>query len=141
MTDADADRATRLFGTTQWRVIYDARVADRIAGREAMGEYVNLMRWRLEKELGYATTHPLGLRNTRGATLYHMIFATDHPAGERIMSDLYTKAAHDEPAMRREARDRQKGQFALDLGDVRGPTTATYRYVPPWNPPDRDDAA
>lgn len=138
MTSADAERATRLFGTRQWRVIYDARVANAISGREAMGEYVNLMRWRVENDLGYSTTHPLELRNTRGATLYHMIFATDHPAGERIMSDLYTKAARDEPAMRREARDRQKGQSALFLDDLA--TTATYHYVPPWTPPRSDDA-
>lgn len=139
MTGADAERATRLFGTTRWRSIYDARVANLMGGREAMEEYVNLMRWLLENRLGYASTHPLELRNTRGATIYHMIFATDHPAGERIMSDLYTKAARDEPAMRREARDRQKGQYALPFDDMPVSSTATYHYAPPWTPPGSDN--
>ena len=76
------------------------------------------MRWRSTKDLGYATTHPFELKNTRGGTVYHMIFATDSEAGTRIMADLYAKTAKLVPAMRQEARDRAKGQGTLDLGDV-----------------------
>lgn len=139
MTHAHAQRVTGLFGSDRWRAIYDARVEDEVSGRQAMDEYVNLMRWRLENDLGYKSTHPLDVKNTRGITIYHMIFATDHPAGERIMSDLYRKAARNQPTMRREALDRQRGQFTFDVGDV-GKPTASYVYTPPWTPPNRTSA-
>jgi hypothetical protein len=92
------------------------------------------MRWRLSNDLGYAKTHPFELKNTRGGTIYHMVFATDNDAGDRIMSDLYAKTAKLAPAMQQEARDRAKGQVTLDLGDVAyvGPG---YEYEPPWPPP------
>jgi hypothetical protein len=62
------------------------------------------MRWRLERVLGYRFTADLDVVNERGAHLYHMIFATDHDAGTRIMTALYRKAAGDFPQMRRQAR-------------------------------------
>jgi three-Cys-motif partner protein len=131
---ADEERATKLYGTDAWRVIYDRRVAGTFSAPEAREEYVNLMRWRLTNDLGYAKTHPFELKNTRGGTIYHMVFATDNDAGDRIMSDLYAKTAKLAPAMQQEARDRAKGQATLDLGDVAyvGPG---YEYEPPWPPP------
>ncbi len=90
------------------------------------------MRWRLERDLGYRWTHPLELRNTRGVPLYHMLFATDNEAGTRIMD---RSAAARIPAMREEARDRARGQIALDLGLDPEPE-AMYRYEPPWEPPE-----
>jgi three-Cys-motif partner protein len=130
---ADAERATKLYGTDAWRAIYDQRVAGALGAHEAREEYVNLMRWRLSRDLGYAKTHPFELKNTRGNTIYHMVFATDNEVGDKIMSGLYAKAARLAPAMQREARDRTKGQASLDLGDVpyAGPG---YEYEPPWEP-------
>ena len=62
------------------------------------------MRWRLETVLGYRWTHPLEQRNTRGTSLYFMIFATSNEVGHRIMSHLYNTAAKQFPAMRAEAK-------------------------------------
>src|SRR4051812_8551309 len=62
------------------------------------------------RKIGYSTTHPLELTNTKAGPLYHMVFATDHPAGTKIMSSLYTRASKEIPAMRQEARDRATGQ-------------------------------
>jgi three-Cys-motif partner protein len=62
----DEARATRLFGTGRWRPIHELRVAGAITGGDAREEYVNLMRWRLERDLGYRSTHPFELKNTRG---------------------------------------------------------------------------
>jgi three-Cys-motif partner protein len=138
ITKADRDRADRLYGTPAWRTIYEKRRFDEISAAEAKDEYVNLLRWRLENELGYASTHPLELKNTRGGTIYHMIFATDNEAGERIMSDLYGRAAGELPDMLREARDRQSGQ--MDLGFDIGPTTVKYTYEPPWTPLGLDES-
>ena len=135
LSASDERRATRLFGNESWRPIYDRRLDGRLAGADARDEYVNLMRWRLERSLGYRWTHPLELRNTRGVPLYHMIFTTDNEAGTRIMEHVYRSAATRIPSMQQEARDRARGQIALDLGLDLDPE-ATYRYEPPWEPPE-----
>lgn len=129
----DEERATRLYGTEDWRSIYDRRVAGTLSAAEARAEYVNLLRWRLSNNLGYAKTHPFELKNTRGRTLYHMVFATDNEAGDKIMADLYAKTAKRAPFMRQEAMDRAKGQRALDLGDVEF-NAPGYEYEQPWEP-------
>jgi hypothetical protein len=115
--------------------IYARRVEGTISAKDAKEEYVNLMRWRLSEDLGYQRTHPLELKNTQGGTIYHMIFATDNDAGDKIMGDIYNKTASQMPAMRREARDRKRGQATLDFGLGDGSDATTYHYVPPWEPP------
>jgi three-Cys-motif partner protein len=131
----DEARATRLFGEESWRPIYARRLKGRLSGSDVREEYVNLMRWRIQRDLDYRWTHPLELKNTRGIPLYHMIFATDNEAGTRIMEHLYASAAAEIPAMQKEAADRAIGQQVLDLG-LEPPPRAGYRYEPPWEPPD-----
>lgn len=133
-TTMDVRRATALFGADVWRRIYEQRKADKIDPATAREAYLNLIRWRLEKDLGYQSTHPLELKNMRGLTVYHMLFATDHPAGARIMSDLYSKAAREIPDMRKEAQDQQIGQLSMEIGSGAGKVDATYTYEPPWDP-------
>lgn len=128
-------RATRLFGSEAWRAIYERRRHSELTATEAKEEYVNLMRWRLSHDLKYAKTHAFELKNTRGGRIYHMIFATDNAAGDRIMADLYGSVAKTIPAMRQEARDRQRHQTTLPLDDVEF-TGASYEYEPPWQPPE-----
>lgn len=134
VSDADVGRANRLLGTNQWRPIYELRLRDQISGATARDEYVNLMRWRLERELGYRFTHPFELKNTRGAVLYHMVFATDNDVGTRIMEAIYDNAMRRLPAMLQEARDRASGQQVLDLGVETPRADVGYRYEPPWEP-------
>ena len=140
MRPVDEERATRLFGTEAWRPIYDARVREEIDGRTAREEYVNLMRYRLEHDLGYRWTHSLELKNEHGNPMYHMIFATDNEAGTEIMEYLYRQALGEIPEMRQEAIDQRRGQQALDLG---GGLTSDpeYRYEPPWEPPAANPAS
>lgn len=130
----DEERATKLFGDERWRAIYERRRTEAIDPATARDEYVNLLRWRMEKHLGYSWTHPLLIRNERGHPLYHMVFATDNAAGDRIMSDLYGKAAGRFEAMRAEARERRSGQARLPLGDWAPPAAASYDYEPPVDP-------
>ncbi len=47
---------------------------------------------RLKAVLGYKYVDPHGPLKKKNRTLYHMIFATDHPAAHRIMSDVWGKA-------------------------------------------------
>ena len=93
-----------MYGCREWREIYHARLEGKIDPSEARDEYINLMRWRLENVLEYRWTHPLEIRNESGSPIYHMIFATDHPAGTQIMSSIYAKAAEEFPAKREETR-------------------------------------
>lgn len=130
----DIARATRLFGSDEWKPIYELRLAKKISAAQAREEYVNLMRWRLEHTLGYRFAHPFELKNTKGSTLYHMIFATDNDAGTRIMAAIYAHAAKRLPDMLEEARNRIKGQQTLDLGLEPIESEVGYQYEPPWEP-------
>ena len=134
VSDADVARATRLFGTEGWKPIHELRINGAISGAEAREEYVNLMRWRLERVLGYRFAHPFELKNTKGNTLYHMIFATDSDAGTRIMAAIYANAAKRLPDMLEEARNRISGQQTLDLGLAPNESEVGYQYEPPWEP-------
>lgn len=133
LRDVDAERATRLFGTDRWRAIYEARRSGQIDGAEARNRYVNLMRWRLEDDLGYKWTHPLEIKNLRGNPIYHMILATDNAAGTKIMGDLYTDAAKRIPKMREEALAQQREYQQERLFDM-DIEVEPYRYEEPWNP-------
>ena len=99
--EVDAAKLDHMYGTEQWRRIYEARVRGDLQPGDARDEYVNLMRWRLENVLGYQWTHPLEIFNERGHSIYHMVFATDHEVGNRIMTDLYSAAADEFPACAR----------------------------------------
>jgi three-Cys-motif partner protein len=143
----DALKLTRMYGTDQWTAIYRARVAGALSPADAREEYVNLMRWRLEEVLGYRRTHPLEIFNERGHSIYHMIFATDHPVGDRIMTSLYNRAANEFPAMRAAARRRRarlaeeavgiQSLFGDDVAGVTAPVARSellYEYIAPWAP-------
>jgi hypothetical protein len=96
---------------------------------ESRNEFVNLMRRRLEVDLGYARTHSLHLKSERGVPLYHMLFATDNEAGDRIMSSVYAAAARMIPEMAREAREQRPGaQLSLGLPSEE---PVGYVYEPP----------
>jgi three-Cys-motif partner protein len=150
---ADEDQITAVYGTDQWRLIYEMRKAGKINGAQARAEYVNLMRWRIEKVLGYRQTHPLDVPNEDGRAIYTMILATDHPIGAEIMTSIYSNNAGRFPAMVLEAQRRKwrqrheaEGQFNLfealempdpfnEAVDPRSFPVAPYEYVPPWEPP------
>ncbi len=139
VTENDFDRATRLYGSEEWTPIYELRKAGDLSAAEARDEYVNLMRWRLERALQYRTAHAFELKNSK-APLYHMIFATDNEVGTKIMSSIYSNAASQLPEMRQEAKDRAMGQGAFDLGDAHLASNESYRYEPPWEPPGLPEA-
>ncbi len=101
---SDAASIDQMYGTTDWRHIYLARLRNIIEPHRAREEYLNLMRWRLETDLRYRWTHAIEVRNERGQIIYYMIFATDNDAGDRIMRSVYAQAAEEFPKMREDAR-------------------------------------
>jgi three-Cys-motif partner protein len=118
--DAFADRVDALYGNDNWRRIQLARKVGTISAAGYRDEMVNLLRWQLERELGYQMTARIPMLMPSGMPIYDMVFATDHPVGDRIMTHLYRKAAERSDGMRQEAkarskekRDEKAGQSAL----------------------------
>ncbi len=133
----DAARITAMFGTEQWQEIYNARLRNQLDGGQARDEYVNLMRWRLERVLGYRFSHAFDVHEERGHSIYHMIFVTDNDAGNRIMTHLYQNAAREFPKMRTEAVERRRGHLRLfDLEEFTPQDEAEsgYQYEAPAPP-------
>lgn len=148
-TSRNADQVSRTFGCDDWKPIALARDERLIEAPRARYEYTNLMRWRLERELGYARTHTLEIKNTTGVYLYDLIFATDNSAGDRIMGDVYRAALGRNEQMRIEAtelrRERQSGAGTLfdaaQLASLTPTAPVAYEHFPP-TPPftiDKDD--
>lgn len=100
----DNDRITLMYGTPEWHAILAAKLDGEISATDAREEYVNLMRWRLEQNLGYSWTHSLLVNNESNRPIYYMVFATDSDPGKKIMRDLYEKAQVTFPKMIEENR-------------------------------------
>jgi len=137
------ERVTALYGTDAWKPIYAARRSQQLDGAGLRDELVNLMRWRLENVLGYARTHTFAMKNTNGGPLYTMIFATDNATGDKIMADIYGKAAKKRPLMQAEARALAKAKRERDGKEPEGlfpppvrdvPVGDLYQHEPPWPP-------
>ena len=100
-----AERLDRLYGTRDWVAIYQQRRNNTITPEQMRAEFVNLLRWRLQEDLGYKTTHALQIVNTAGQPVYTLVFATDSSPGDRIMAHVYDSAAtRTIPTMRAQAR-------------------------------------
>jgi three-Cys-motif partner protein len=102
---AQESTITQFFGNQSWRPIHELRQSGALTALEARDEYVNLMRWRLEADLGYGWTHAFELKSETGKPLYHLVFATDHEAGNQIMRDIFTAAIRKFKGMRADALD------------------------------------
>jgi three-Cys-motif partner protein len=145
--ETSAASLTRLYGCDDWVAIHQRRRSGEFSPEDMRAEFVNLLRWRLNHDLGYRTTHALTLGNVSNQPVYTMVFATDASAGESIMRDVYDHAmVHEIPEMRSHAlgvrsarRERETGRPRLF--DLEGPPVAPerYEYVEPWAPPERLD--
>lgn len=111
-----AQRVTAMYGTDCWRLAYEDRRRDVLTAAELRAELLNLMRWRLEKVLGYNVTHSFEMKNTKGVPLYNMVFATDNSTGEKIMKHVYGKAAEKRPLMQAEAAARVQEEKEQEIG-------------------------
>ncbi len=145
----EQDRAAidKMFGTSKWTQIYEARLRGYIEPGQARDEYLNLMRWRIETDLGYRRAHYMEVKNEIGSIIYYLIFATDNSAGDRIMTHLFEKAAEEFPRMRQDALDyraqlenERRGQTSLFSDHERileytdQPHQIFYEYEPPHKP-------
>ena len=135
--DADA-RLTGLFGCDAWEPIVETRRKRLIGGDQAREAFVNVMRWRLAHDLGYQRTHVLEFKNSRGTPLYHMVFASDNDAGDRIMASLYAAAANRNQDMAQDAIAHKTGvQSLFAASEI---TPLRYELMPPIEPAEYLDA-
>jgi three-Cys-motif partner protein len=139
---AYGETLTKMLGTEEWTDLAEARRRGILDPAAARAEWVNLMRWRLQHVLGYAESHAFTMKNMNGNDIYDMIFASDHPVGDRIMRHLYGKALSEHEAMRQHAlalrrekrREKEAGAtalFPITSGMVKPPQIAAEKvYVP-----------
>ncbi|WP_405086427.1 three-Cys-motif partner protein TcmP [Microbispora sp. NBC_01389] len=116
--DNVANQMSLMFGTEQWREALAATREGDLTGAEFRDELTNLMRWRLERDLGYKATRVFKVTNTRGSEIFDMIFATDHWVGDKIMRAVYSKAASRQGALRERARQHRKQSREEKAGHV-----------------------
>lgn len=110
-------RVSNLYGGDSWLRVLHALDARKIKAEEYRQEMVNLMRYQLENTLGYRYTHRIPMTmSTNKMTIFDMVFATDHDAGDRIMRHLYNMAAQREPEMMRQAQVAKAQKDAEDAG-------------------------
>ncbi|OWY59050.1 hypothetical protein B7486_76660 [cyanobacterium TDX16] len=124
------DQPDALYGCADWRSIVQRRRRGQLTPEGARTEFVNLYRWRLETTLEYKTTHALELTDTRGVPVYTMVFATDHDAGNAIMSHVYGNARVSQLPGLRGSSPVQDALF-----DDPGLVSSAYRHTQPWKPP------
>lgn len=147
-----AELLSRFYGTDEWRAIHWLRQDDEIDAATMRAEFVNLLRWRLERALGYRTTHSLQIATENNRPVYTMVFATDSQPGDDIMQHVYNNAATRTlpamaaraRAMRVRAREKDIGTMQLfdDMGTVEPPSPgADYEHTSPWTPPTMPEEA
>lgn len=135
-SEAFTHRVDLLYGNESWKRILAARLEDKIGAEDFRVEMVNLFRWNLQTILGYTMTARIPMKMTNTTTIYDMVFATDHPLGQEIMTGLYKSAADREPEMNREARaravnTRESGYMQTVLFPV-GPEHLAPTAFPKW---------
>jgi three-Cys-motif partner protein len=94
---------TAMFGCDDWIPIVRALRDEVIPPAVMRAEMVNLMRWRLQEQLGYRESHAFTMKNTNGSDIYDMIFVSDHEVGVKAMCHLYGKALHEQGSRRTRA--------------------------------------
>jgi three-Cys-motif partner protein len=92
-------RLNRLFPPdSRWREIWMQRRRGEISPAEARVRYVSAYQQGL-KDLNYAYAEPREIRRPSGGLVYHLLFATDHPAGARIMEDVFGSMRPNDPQL------------------------------------------
>ena len=78
-------------GDEDWKRIQAARWRQDITARAYRAEMVNLMRLKLEYELGYQYSHRIPMQMHNKVTIFDMVFASDHWAGDRSCATCTTE--------------------------------------------------
>jgi three-Cys-motif partner protein len=91
---ADIERMSTFWGDRSWQEVAYTTRRDLFGHREKEDNETisEAFRRRLQKVAGFKyVPHPLPMRNSRGAVVYYLFFASQKPAGERIVEDVFEK--------------------------------------------------
>jgi three-Cys-motif partner protein len=94
---ADLRRMNEFWGDDSWRQIAYTTKRDLFGHLEKEENEVVAegFRQRLLKIAGFRhAPEPLPMRNTKGATVYYLFFASHKPAAENIITDIFNKYRH-----------------------------------------------
>lgn len=83
------------FPSREWWTVYEARLEGKISPECANSRYLDLYCGGL-KALGYRWVRSKPIKaqlgpGMRRQEMYHLVFATDHPAGDKIMRDVFQR--------------------------------------------------
>lgn len=82
-----------------WRAVWERRRNGEISPSEARLEYVEGYMEGLTA-LGYQSVLRREVARASGSLVYHLVFATDHPAGRKIMDDVFGNMNPNDPQIR-----------------------------------------
>ncbi len=92
--DSQAERMTRYWGDDSWRRTAYSGVGD-LFGHESKVDndaVTNAFCERLKSVAGFSeVSRPMPMRNSRGATIYYLIFAAHKSAATKIVRDIFKK--------------------------------------------------
>jgi len=81
------NKLDRFYGTSKWLDIYKGEVDANNRQKKLLNFYINNL-----KDLGFRISYrQINIRLREGKRLYHLIVATRHPVGEKIMKYIFNK--------------------------------------------------
>jgi three-Cys-motif partner protein len=91
-----AERMTTFWGDTSWRKVayrhQQLLFGEEDVKRRGNEAVVAAFRERLRTEAGFAhVAEPLAMRNSKGAVVYYLFFASPKPVADKIVRDIFTK--------------------------------------------------
>jgi len=91
------ERMTRFWGDESWRTVAYS-ITGNLFGLEEKTDnetVADAFRQRLSQVAGFAhVSEPLPMRNTKGAIVYYLFFASPHPVANKIVRDIFKKHAN-----------------------------------------------
>jgi three-Cys-motif partner protein len=95
VAEDDLARMNAFWGDGTWRNIVYAPVKDVLFEMEEKTDNETVaaaFRERLQKEAGFGNVpEPIPMRNTTGATVYYLFFASPKPVAQQIVTHIFTK--------------------------------------------------
>jgi three-Cys-motif partner protein len=89
---------TRFWGDDSWeKAAYrtEPGLFEEMQEKNSIEPVVDAFRDRLKKVAGFKhVPEPMPMRNTKGAIVYFLFFASQQPAADKIVKDIFAKYAH-----------------------------------------------
>jgi three-Cys-motif partner protein len=92
VSPAQADRMNRFWGDDSWRQAAYSTTENLFGIEEKTGneQVAQAFRERLKKVAGFKfVPDPMPMRNSRGAVVYYLFFASPNKTGDRIVKDIF----------------------------------------------------